>query len=114
MSKNDVFQQELVKLTEIFQDVEPNKMKLVEGLIEEAAFLKAENYVLRQEIKESGMVKIHPKLKDLQKPLETAKQYLKNINAYAVVIKALNSVLQKNTIEADDEFDDFMTGSRDE
>ena len=113
MSKIEVYQKELDKLAKIFEEVEESKRKLVEGLIEDAAFLKAENYVLKQAITETGMVKIHPEHPELQKPIETAKQYLKNINSYAVVIKTLNGVLMKNTIEPDDAFDEFIQGMRD-
>jgi regulator of replication initiation timing len=112
MTKTEVYQQELSKLTEIFAEVEESKRKLVEGLIEDAAFLKAENYILKQNIEKTGMVKIHPDHPDLQKPIETAKQYLKNINSYAVVIKTLNGVLMKNTIEGEDGFDKFIQGMR--
>lgn len=81
---------------------------MVDGLIEDAAFLKAENYVLKGQIAVTGMVKIHPTNPDLQKPVETGKQYLKNINSYAVVIKTLNGVLSNNALEGDDAFDEFM------
>lgn len=114
MEKSEVYRQELSKLREIFQEVEPAKMKLVEGLIEDAAFLKAENSVLKESIERTGMVKMHPTNPDLQKPLEAGKQYLKNINSYAVVIKTLNGVLSKNGFEGDDEFDKFMQQSRDD
>lgn len=107
MSKQDEYKKELAKLTEIFKDVEDSRRKLVEGLIEDAAFLKAENYVLKQQITITGMIKIHPQHPELQKPIETAKQYLKNINSYAVVIKTLNGVLMKNIIEEDDGLDEF-------
>lgn len=107
MSKQTEYQKELAKLTEIFAEVEPSKMKLVEGLIEDAAFLKSENYVLKQEITKTGMVKIHPQHPEMQKPIETAKQYLKNINSYAVVIKTLNGVLMKSVIEEDEDLDEF-------
>lgn len=107
MTKQKVYEEELTKLKEIFQEVEESKRKLVEGLIEDAAFLKAENYVLKQTMKETGMIKIHPQHLDLQKPTEAGKQYLKNINSYSVVIKTLNGVLSKNTIEDDDELEEF-------
>lgn len=107
MTKEAIFKKELEKLTEIFNDVDESKRKLVEGLIEDAAFLKAENSILKEVISETGMVKIHPKHKDLQKPVEAAKQYLKNINSYSVVIKTLNGVLNKNAIEEDDELSEF-------
>lgn len=108
MSKGDVYQKELNKLTEIFKDVEESKRQLVEGLIQDAAFLMAENYILKQAISQTGMVKIHPQYPEIQKPIETAKQYLKNINSYAVVIKTLNGVLSKNIIEDDDELEEFI------
>ena len=107
MSKSEEYAKELAKLTEIFKDVEDSRRKLVEGLIEDAAFLKAENYILKQQITETGMVKIHPQNPEIQKPIETAKQYLKNINSYSVVIKTLNGVLMKNIIEDDDDLDEF-------
>lgn len=103
MEKQTVYEQEFAKLTEIFKDTEENNRKLVEGLIEDAAFLKAENYVLKSIISKTGMVKIHPEHPDLQKPTEAAKQYLKNVNSYSVVIKALNSVLNKNILDPDDD-----------
>jgi len=108
MSKGDVYQKELAKLTNIFAEVEESKAKLVEGLIQDAAFLLAENHFLRQSIEVTGMVKIHPLHPDIQKPIETAKQYLKNVNSYSVIIKTLNGVLMKNTVEGDDAFDEFM------
>ena len=114
MEKSHVYKKELEKLAEIFKDVEPSKAQLVEGLIEDAAFLKTENFILRQVIAETGMVKFHPQHPEIQKPTEAAKQYLKNVNSYAVVIKTLNGILQKNTIEADDEFDEFMKEMRGE
>lgn len=112
MDKQAVYKAELNKLTEIFQDVEESKAKLVEGLIEDAAFIKAENHVLKKTLEKTGMIKIHPDHPELQKPIEAGRQYLKNINSYAVVIKTLNSVLQKNVVEADDEFDEFMKERR--
>ncbi|MFB9326987.1 hypothetical protein ACFFSY_13750 [Paenibacillus aurantiacus] len=107
MEKNEVLQQERTKLYEIFADVDPSKSRLVEGLIEDAAFLRAENHVLRQQLAKTGMVKIHPTNPDLQKPVETGKQYLKNINSYSVIIKTLNGILAKNVIEDDDDLSEF-------
>jgi regulator of replication initiation timing len=107
MPKTELFKQELAKLTEIFADVDVSKRKLVEGLLEDAAFLKAENDVLKQVIAKTGMVKIHPEYPDLQKPTEVGKQYLKNINSYSVVIKTLNGVLNKNMIEDEDDLSEF-------
>jgi len=110
MTKSELLARERSKLHEIFSDVEPTKARLVEGLIEEAAFLFAETAELRIIIERSGMVRVHPDRPELQKPTEVAKQYLKNVNAYAVIIKALNGVLQKNVVEGEDAFDAFVSG----
>ena len=107
MTKQEVYDAELAKLTEIFSEVEPVKAKLVEGLIKDAAFLLAENWELKKIIAVTGMVKVHSQHPEIQKPTEAAKQYLKNVNSYAVVIKALNGVLNKSAIEEDDELEEF-------
>ncbi|MCM3053679.1 hypothetical protein [Caldibacillus thermoamylovorans] len=107
MSKKAVYQQELEKLTEIFTSVDESKRKLVEGLIEDAAFLKSENFVLRNTLSETGMVKIHPSNPSMQKPVEAAKQYLKNVNSYAVIIKTLNGILNKNILDDDEDLSDY-------
>lgn len=105
---NNEFQKEREKLAELFKDVDPAKAKLAEGLIEEAAFLRIQNQALRAAIVETGMVKIHPVHKDIQKPVETARQYLKNVNSYSVIVKTLNGILQKDALEEEDEFDTFL------
>ena len=110
MQKEAIYQKERAKLLEIFADVDPATLALVEGLIDEAAYLKATNESLKSSMAETGMVRIHPQHPSLQKPVETARQYLKNVNSYAVIIKALNGIKQRNVVEADDDFDDFMGG----
>lgn len=114
MGTVDLFQQELAKLTEIFKDVDPAKAQLVEGLVEEAAFLRADNFRLREMIRKAGgtVVQVHPMDLMRQKTSEAAKQYLKNLNSYSVVIKTLNGILSKNVIEGDDPFDEFLKEHR--
>ena len=107
-SKAEVQERELAKLREIFEAVEPNKARLVEGLIEDAAFLKSENQALRELIGQTGFIRVHPDHPTLQRVVPATSQYLKNISCYAVVIKTLNSILQKNVVEQDDELDDFL------
>ncbi|KON86603.1 hypothetical protein AF332_07070 [Sporosarcina globispora] len=107
MSKKEIYQKEEEKLTEIFAEVEDSKRRLVEGLIEDAAFLKSENFALKETLSETGMVNFHPQQKQMQKPVEAAKQYLKNVNSYAVIIRTLNGVLNKNILDDEDELSDF-------
>lgn len=107
MTKKAIYETEHKKLTEIFADVEESKRRLVEGLIEEACFLKSENHALKRNLEEIGMVNIHPTNKQLQKPVEAARQYLRNVNSYSVIIKTLNAVLSNNIIDEDDGLDEF-------
>ena len=107
-SKAEVEQKEKAKLRELFKDVEPAKAQLVEGLIDDAAFLKAENQVLRSLISQTGFIRVHPDYPTLQRTVPASTQYLKNIGCYAVIIKTLNGILQKNVIESDDELDEFL------
>ncbi|KEO81501.1 hypothetical protein [Tumebacillus flagellatus] len=108
MTKSEMFRQERAKLTEIFADVDPAKARLVEGLIDDAAFLYAENLALRALIEPRGMVQVNPIDPMRQKTSEAAKQYLKNLNSYSVVIKTLNGILAKNSNEGDDPFDEWL------
>jgi len=106
--KSAVYQQEYVKLTEIFMDVEESKRKLVEGLIQETAFLKGELFDMKNILEETGMIRVNPANKAMQKTIPIANEYRRTVNIYALNIKVLNSILMKDTIEADDPFDEWM------
>lgn len=103
MKKADVVNQEKAKLFEIFTAIDEKQKKLAEGLIDEAAFLFGENYELREVLEKTGTIRINPDNIFQQKQTPAAAQYLKNLNAYTVVIKALNSILSKNSTDDDDE-----------
>jgi len=107
MTKKEAYNKELNKLNEIFNDVDESNKKLVEGLIQDAAFLYAENYIIKQSLNETGMIKFHPSNQTLQKPLPAAKEYRQNLNSYSIVIKSLSSVLQKKIDDEDDDMDEF-------
>ena len=101
--KNDECNTELERLREIFARVDPEKSELVDGLLRDAAFLKTENARLRVVLEQTGTVKVHPSNPNLQKPVEAARQYLKNVNTYSVIIKTLNGILNKSGIDEDDD-----------
>lgn len=107
MTKDGIYEKELNKLNQIFADVEESKRKLVEGLILDAAFLKSENFELKETLKKTGMIKINPKDSSLQKKVLAAEQYLKNVNTYATVIKSLNSVLDAKIEDDDDDLEEY-------
>lgn len=115
MSSNGTPQIELDNLREIFKSVDPAKQRLVGKLIEYAAFTSDEiDKLILMIRRDGGTVKIHPTNPGLQKATEAGKQYLKLIGTYSLTIKALNSILTKNAIEEDDEFEQYLNQAMDE
>lgn len=108
MDKNTVYVQERERLGEVFGELDPKQKQLIETLIDEAAFLVGENYALKEQLKLTGMVLVNPAKASQQKIVPTAAQYLKNLNAYTVVIKALATILNKQPPEEEDnDLEDF-------
>lgn len=99
---------ELDKLLMIFEKVDPEKQQLVEKMVEHTAFLSDQLDQQKDMIKQVGMVKIHPTNPSLQKQTEVGKQYLKTLQAYSIAIKTLNSILTKNAVDEDDEYDRYL------
>lgn len=106
--KNEVYKKELDKLNEIFKNVEESKRILVEGLIEETAYIKSELSEMREILSKTGMLKVHPSKPELQKQLPIANEYRRTANIYSLNLKALNSILSKNSVEEDDAFDKWV------
>lgn len=105
---------ELEELLKIFEKADPDTQKLAKKMIEHTAFLSEQLDQQKNLIEHVGMVKIHPTNPNLQKPTEVGKQYLKTLQAYSLAVKTLNSILTKNTIDDDDDFDRFEKEENDE
>lgn len=95
----------LEELKGIFETVEEDKQKLAQQLIEEAEFIEQR----LQELRKLPFIKVHPDNPETQKRTEASKLYKEHIQSYCNVIKILNSILQKNSIEESDEFDQFAS-----
>lgn len=101
---------EFERLKEAFKSADPNKQKIAEKLILSAAFLSEQNDILKKMIDDNGMVRVHPTNHTRQKTTEAGKQYIKNLQTYVVIIKTLNSILNGNVPDEDDEFSKFNKG----
>lgn len=112
MLNRDEIQKERARLAEIFSQAPAEIQELAQGLIDDAAFLAVENRRLRGVIEQTGMVRVHPQHPEIQKTTESAGQYLKNVNSYAVVIKALAGMARKVDGEGEDELDRWMREKR--
>jgi len=99
MSKIKEVNIEIERLRSLFSSVDENKTKLIDNLIEQAAFMKVELGILQEQIRKYGAVQVSSK--GAQRQTEAAKYYTKLINSYGTVIKTLNSIMGKNIIESD-------------
>lgn len=106
MSKIVNLKIEYERLRSLFSSVDETKTKLVDNLIEQAAFMKIELAILQEQIRKHGAVQVSTK--GTQRQTEAAKYYTKLVNSYGTVIKTLNSIMGKNIIDEDDEFDRFI------
>lgn len=97
---------EYERLRSLFSSVDETKTKLVDNLIQQAAFMKVELGILQEQIRKHGAVQVSNK--GAQRQTEAAKYYTKLVNSYGTVIKTLNSIMGKNIIDEDDEFDMFI------
>lgn len=94
MNKFKNIQIEYERLQSLFSSVDPTKTELVDNLLNEAAFMKAQLEQLKLQIKKYGAIQISSK--GNQRQTEAAKYYTKLVNSYGTVIKTLNSIMGKN------------------
>jgi len=106
MIHNKSIENEYNRLKSLFRSIEENKSKLVDNLIQQAAFMKVELEKLQSQILRHGAVQISSK--GAQRQTEAAKYYTKLVNSYGTVIKTLNSILAKTVDDDEDEFDAFI------
>jgi len=106
LSKLENVKLEYERLRSLFSSVDPTKAELVDNLINEAAFMRVQLENLQLQIRKYGAVQISSK--GTQRQTEAAKFYTKLVNSYGTVIKTLNSIMGKNIVDDDDEFDNFM------
>ncbi|PKK97336.1 MAG: hypothetical protein CVV58_01745 [Tenericutes bacterium HGW-Tenericutes-3] len=97
---------EYKRLKSLFSSVDETKTELVDNLIQQAAFMKVELGILQDQIQKHGAVQVSNR--GAQRQTEAAKYYTKLVNSYGTVIKTLNSIIGKNIIDEDDEFDKFI------
>ncbi|MDL2292532.1 hypothetical protein LJC17_02970 [Acholeplasma sp. OttesenSCG-928-E16] len=106
MGKVKCVHAEYERLKGLFDSVDPGKTILVDELLKNASFLKVELDTLQDEIKRTGVIQKSNLGNVRQSP--AFKTYLSTLNTYQTIIRTLNTILGKNAIDEDDEFDDFL------
>ena len=106
MGKLNNAQIEYERLRSLFNSVDPTIAELADNLLNEAAFMRVQLSNLRTHIQTHGAIQFSTK--GAQRQTEAAKYYTKLVNSYGTIIKTLNTIIGKNIIDDDDEFDEFM------
>lgn len=114
MAKDEMIRQEKAKLNEIYEKLEPRTKKSVSSLVDEAAFMAASLYELRQIINKKGYTEEYQNGENQKgtKKCSEVEIYIQLSKNYMAIIKQLTDLLPKNdnVKEEDDGFDDFVNG----
>lgn len=110
MSKVKCVYDEYTRLTSLFalDGLDSGKRTLVEELIQQAAFMKIELEILKEQIHTYGAVQISTSGK--QRQSEPAKYYTKLVSSFSATLKTISVIIGKNSGDADDELDKFLKG----
>lgn len=110
MSKVKCVYDEYTRLTSLFalDGLDSGKRTLVEELIQQAAFMKIELEILKEQIHAYGAVQISTSGK--QRQSEPAKYYTKLVSSFSATLKTISVIIGKNSGDADDELDKFLKG----
>ena len=97
---------EYLRLKKLFTNVDETKTELVDELLKKASFLKCELERLEALVKKYGSVERSNKGNVRESVYY--KTYLSTVNVYQGIIKTLNTIMGKNVVDEDDEFDEFL------
>ena len=95
MDKDKAIQKEKQKLRQIFKEIPEDKKDLVEGLIENAAFMRVTLEILAKDIAENGPVitAVNGNGFEVTRENPAQKSYTSMVQKYSGVIEQLNKML---------------------
>lgn len=99
--------EEYARLRDIFADVDEKQLALVDGLLHEAARLRAQLDDLQEIAAKTGLVKIHQTDSTRQKELPVSRMLVRLRAGYKDIIAKLSSILGRNAGEDDDGLEEF-------
>ncbi len=98
------------RLKKLYKDLPTNQKKLVEKLIENAAFISVQLRIMQEDIKKNGIKEFYMNGKGQfgYKESVASKTYNITIKNYMNIIKQLNDMLpEEKKVNEDDEFEKF-------
>lgn len=99
---------EIARIKEQFAGADENKLKALEGLIEQAAYERLFLIQLNRQALESGLIEVHPENAKLQRQLPIANTIAKHSAAYTNIMDKLLKHLAVDDDWEDDELDEFI------
>lgn len=117
-TKDEIIKAEKRKLAGIYNRLDKKTKKAVDSLVDEAAFMAASLFELREKINEKGYVEIYQNGAN-QKGIKKCSEveiYNTMIKNYSSVVKQLTDLIpkkQENTGDQSDGFDDFVNNRGD-
>ena len=97
---------EYQRLLLLVKDVDETKKQLFDELLHKAAFLKVKMDILQKKMSKGGVTQTSS-LGNVRVS-QRFKVYLSTLSTYQQIIKTINTIIGKNKIDEDDEFDEFM------
>lgn len=117
-TKDEIIKAEKRKLAGIYTRLDKKTKKAVDSLVDEAAFMAASLFELREKINEKGYVEVYQNGAN-QKGIKKCSEveiYNTMIKNYSSVVKQLTDLIpkkQENTSDQSDGFDDFVNNRGD-
>ena len=110
ITKDERIKNEIKRLNKILEDVDPKKKKTIDGLIQEAAFMRVTLEDLREDININGVIDEMPQGEySILRESPYVKTYNTMIQRYTTVNDKLISLLPKDVVkEVDDGFESFV------
>lgn len=110
IDKDKVIEKEITRLNKTLKEVDENKKASAEGLIQEAAFMRATLQELKIMIDESGPIdEMQQGDYSILREHPAMKTYNTMIQRYTTVCKELFNLLPKEVAKVEDDgFDDFV------
>lgn len=108
LDKQAEYEVELALWTELFYITPADTQKAVKGLIRKAAYVHTLCWELERAIGHTGAIKMHPDYPEIQKTVPAVKEYARMADSYSTITNRLYGILNKNTMEDDDDLDEYI------
>ena len=110
LEREKKIKQEINRIKKLYKDLDKDKIKVVEGLIQEASFMKLTLHELREDLFKNGMTELYENgAQVIKRERPEAKIYATMIQRYSNVMKQLIDYMPEEKQKAEkDELKEFL------